>query len=84
MRTPKSTRIQRRFAKIVHAHDALTSATACHRTEKDGVDYSDEERLKMHEAAKLLRQAAEIVSGVYAGVIGKAVVSDIRYERLKP
>lgn len=74
-----ASRIIRHYASLIHWHDGLVNAAACYRTEKaTGIEWSPEERIKLHEASRLVEQAKTIVNELYANRIGKAVTYDVR------
>lgn len=73
----KSKRIIEHFGKINRAYDHLTDLTACIRTEKAGVEYSPEERTRVHLARSKLYEAKTEFVAVWEVKIGKAVVHDI-------
>lgn len=66
------------YALMSRAVDHLHAVSSCFRAEKSGVEYTEEERKKMHEAARLLSQAKDIVTEIYTTRIGRAVTAEIR------
>lgn len=52
---------------------------ACRRALRAGIEYTEEERKMIWQAASHLRDAAKIFDDIYADRIGKLVVKEARY-----
>lgn len=67
------------YASLVYWCDGLEKAAACWRaTEATGIEYTDEEKQKMHQASAYLSSAKKLVNEVYSARIGAAVTQDVR------
>lgn len=74
----KSGKIIRYYRSIVYWCEGLERISACWRAREQGIEYTEEESKKMHEAGNHLESAKKLVNEVYSKRIGEAVTFDIR------
>lgn len=74
----KAKKLIAHYKRIVLAADKAERLNYCWVLEKNGLDYTDEERLEMNQAQNKFHEATVMVQKIYEKKIGVAVVSEIR------
>lgn len=67
------------YRLLVFWCDKLENASACYKAKEVAkIEYTDDERVRLHQASHHLSEAKRLVNEIYSKRIGEAVTYDVR------